>query len=95
MAGTPLYMYYNFKPMGDTDSVMMALATTDIDHIVKDERKGSWPHVKSLWFTEDAKCKTPGLMKVEKATFSGSFIALSPKCYLLGKFNFSITVFKL
>ena len=84
-----------FKSMTDTDSVMMALATTNIDLIVKEERRASWPHVKSLWFSTHAKCKTPGLMKIEKSTESGSFIALSPKCYLLGKLLFFYYCFKL
>ena len=64
---------------------MMGLAVNNIDDIVLPEKRKDWPEVNRKWFCENSKCKIPGLMKAEKRTDCGSFIALSPKCYLLGK----------
>lgn len=56
----------------------------DFDNLVQTGREKEWQIVKEKWFCKTPKCKIPGLLKVEKETDRGSFIALSPKCYVLG-----------
>ena len=70
----------------------------EFDQIVLPGMDQEWEIVKKKWFVPDPKCKTPGfshkgrslfkkfigLMKIEAQISSGSFLALSPKCYWLG-----------
>ena len=56
-----------------------------LDDLVRIGCEELWLELKSKWFCQTQTCKIPGLLKIEKQTETGSFIALSPKAYLLGE----------
>ena len=55
---------YHTNLMVDTDSIMLAMTTLELDDVVKKNRKNDWPAVKEKWFSKHAKCKIPGLLKI-------------------------------
>jgi len=56
----------------------------ELENLVRKDCEKYWKIVKERWFCKHSKCKIPGLLKIEKETYSGSFISVSPKCYVLG-----------
>ncbi|CAG5089850.1 Oidioi.mRNA.OKI2018_I69.PAR.g12375.t1.cds [Oikopleura dioica] len=70
----------------DTDSFVLALAEKTLDECVKPSLKDEWEtKIKPKWFATEspASQKEPGLLKVEAEIYSGWFIALSAKCYIM------------
>ncbi|CBY15011.1 unnamed protein product [Oikopleura dioica] len=67
----------------DTDSILYALTSTDIEECIKPERKQSWEDFKTKWFSVNTTVsqKTPGLFKKEWEMINGTYIGLSSKCY--------------
>ena len=74
------------KKFSDTDSVMLGLPTMTLGELVRPEEEieMSWMASEVQWFCDDPGDKTPGLLKVEEEATEGSFLALSPKCYIFG-----------
>ena len=74
----------------------------EFDTIVKPGKNEKWLEVRERWFCKTQDCKIPGKLKIgnkfeyiynevitfsEKETRTGSFVALSPKSYLLGDYG--------
>ena len=70
----------------DTDSVMLGMPTMTLKELVKpdEDSEMQWMLSEAMWFCDDPGDKTPGLLKVEEEATEGSFLALSPKCYIFG-----------
>ena len=62
----------------DTDSIMLALVEDSLDDLVKPGKEAEWNQIKSKWFADSSprSQKTPGLLKEEFTTTTGSFVGL-------------------
>ena len=80
----------------------MFAMSDEFDSLVRPGKKERWLEVKERWFCKTSDCKIPGKLKIgqfnflislftksieEKETTTGSFLALSPKSYLLGDYG--------
>ena len=68
----------------DTDSFAFSLAD-EIDALVRPEKRDNYGKYKYDWFLKDDSAQEqryPGKLKSEYRTTSGTFIGLSPKCYI-------------
>lgn len=60
--------------------------TDEIDNLVKPEMRESWAENKFKWFVRDdspEEMRCPGKFKSEYTTYTGAYIGISPKCYIL------------
>ena len=65
---------------------MLGLPTMTLSELVRpvEDIEMSWMVAEVQWFCDDPNDKTPGLLKIEEEATEGSFLALSPKCYIFG-----------
>ena len=65
---------------------MLGTPTLTLKELVKpdEDSQMQWMLSEAMWFCDDPNDKTPGLLKIEEEATEGSFLALSPKCYIFG-----------